>query len=74
MVSGSPPYISLEKECQVSHSNNILLNLETIFWIENQKLVSHVWSTGKDLAHQLHDDYRILYTDKSLLRIKVEIT
>ena len=35
----SAPHISLEKEGQVYYSNNILLNLETIFKMDNQKLV-----------------------------------
>jgi hypothetical protein len=35
----SAPYISLEKEGQVYYNNNILLNLETIFKIDNKKLM-----------------------------------
>jgi hypothetical protein len=33
----SAPYISLEKESQAYHNKNILLNLETIFKIDNKK-------------------------------------
>ena len=40
--------------------------------IENQKLVSHMSKHWKGLAHQLHDDYGVLYTDKSLIRIYVD--
>ena len=37
--------------------------------IEDQKLVSHISKHWKGLAHQLHDDYGVMYTDKSLIRI-----
>jgi hypothetical protein len=37
----SVPYISLEKEGQVYYSNNILLNLETIFNLDNKKKLMH---------------------------------
>ncbi|HET7242029.1 MAG TPA: hypothetical protein VFI64_01685 [Nitrososphaeraceae archaeon] len=45
------------------------LKLMTIFWMDNQKLVSHVWERRKSLAHQLRDGYGPTYTHKSLLRI-----
>ena len=48
------PYISLEKEGQVYYSNNILLNLETIFKIDNQKLMHG--KPGKHPTHQLSCD------------------
>ena len=35
----SAPYISLDEKGQVYYSNNILLNLETIFKIDNKKLM-----------------------------------
>ena len=49
MVSGSPPYISLEKEGQVYYSNNILLILETIFKIDNKK--TDAWIAGQAFLH-----------------------
>jgi len=35
----SVPYTSLDERSQVYYSNNILLNLETIFKIDNKKLM-----------------------------------
>jgi hypothetical protein len=38
------------KEGQVSYSNNILLNLETIFKIDNKK--TDAWRAGQASTHQ----------------------
>jgi hypothetical protein len=47
----SAPYISLEKESQAYHNKNILLNLETIFKIDNKK--TDAWRAGQASTHQL---------------------
>jgi hypothetical protein len=47
----SVPYISLEKEGQVYYSNNILINLETIFKIDNKK--TDASKGGQASIHQL---------------------
>jgi hypothetical protein len=39
------------KEGQVYYSNNILLNLETIFKIDNKK--TDAWRAGQASTHQL---------------------